>query len=255
MTLPDVAAALAEAASAINAARTLEETLDTIAGVAQQSLDGVDHVGVSMVHRDGRIETVSATDQLVWELDALQYQLREGPSVASLTCASVVSLRGDETRWRRYLPEAVRRGVRAQIGVRLHHDGDTLGGLNLYSTSVEELPVDTARTARLFATHASLALTRARTEEQLHYTISSRQVIGQAVGILMERHRMSEARAFQFLARASQASNIRIRDLAQELVDTAEDHHTVSSGDRVAGTSPRTAAGRVVRGVRGTEGA
>lgn len=128
MTLPDVAAALAEAASAINAARTLEETLDTIAGMAQQSLDGVDHVGVSM-HRDGRIETVSATDQLVWELDALQYELWRDPvSPPSLTCEAVVRIRGGETRWPRYLPEAVRRGVRAQIGVRLHHDGDTLGG-------------------------------------------------------------------------------------------------------------------------------
>jgi GAF domain-containing protein len=236
MTLPDVAVALAEAASAINSARTLAETLDTIARVAQQSLDGVDHVGVSVLHRDGTIETVSATDQLVWELDSLQYQLREGPCVASLTRESVVTLTARETRWPRYVPEAVRRGVRAQIGVRLHHGGDTLGGLNLYSTSVEELPEDTVRTAQLFATHAALALTRARTEEQLNFTIASRQVIGQAVGILMERHRMSEARAFQFLARASQTSNIKIRDLAQELVDTAEEHHTGSSGDRVAGT-------------------
>jgi GAF domain-containing protein len=230
MTLPDVASALAEAASAIGAARTLEETLDTIAGVAQESLYGVDHVGVSMVHRDGRLETVSATDQLVWELDALQYRLQEGPCVASLQCETVVAVGplGHETRWPRYLREAASRGVRAQAGLRLHIDGETLGGLNLYSTSVEALAADTVRTAQLFATHAALALTRARTEDLLNSTIASRQVIGQAVGILMERYRMTEARAFQFLARASQTSNLRIRDLAQEIVDTADDHHAGS---------------------------
>jgi len=59
-------------------------------------------------------------------------------------------------------------------------------------------------------------------------------VIGQAVGILMERHKLSEARAFQFLARASQTSNIKIRDLAQELVDTAEEHHAGSPDVRLA---------------------
>src|SRR3954447_6371052 len=110
MTLPDVAVALAEAASAINAARTLEDTLDTIAGVAQQSLDGVDHVGVSMVRRDGRIETVSATHQVVWELDALQYELRQGPCVESITCApaAVMDPAAHETRWPLYIPEALR---------------------------------------------------------------------------------------------------------------------------------------------------
>jgi GAF domain-containing protein len=230
----DLASALADAARTINSPRSLDETLHTIVETAQRSLPGIDHVGVSLAHRDGRIETVAGTDQLVWELDEIQYELGEGPCYYSITAEPVVRLErvrqvdrpdGPDDRWPRYLPQALERGLRSQLGLRLHVDDETLGGLNLYSTERDVIPEETRLAAELFAAHAALALRRARTEEQLNSAIATRKVIGQAIGILMERYQLTEERAFAFLTRASTTSNIKLRNVAQELVETTEERH------------------------------
>jgi len=108
-----------------------------------------------------------------------------------------------EQRWPRYIPRAVEAGLRSQIGVQLYVDEETLGGLNLYSTSSDTLDESSEHVAELFATHAALALGHARHAENLSTAISSRKSIGQAIGILMERYEMDEDRAFQFLVRVS----------------------------------------------------
>jgi GAF domain-containing protein len=219
-----VAQALAEAARTINAPRSLPDTLDTIARTAQTSLPGIDHVGVSVAHRDGRIETVAATAQLVYDLDAFQYANHEGPCYYSVIHdpVTIAENLAQDRRWPRYVAEAVQRGVQAQMGLRLYTDRVTIGALNLYSLESATLDAEAVATAQLFATHASLALGRARSEEQLTTAIASRQVIGQAVGIVMERYDLSQERAFAYLARASSTSNVKIRDVAQEIVDALE---------------------------------
>jgi AmiR/NasT family two-component response regulator len=73
--------------------------------------------------------------------------------------------------------------------------------------------------AALFAAHAGLALGRAQREDQLRTALASRQLIGQAVGIIMERYRMDETRAFDYLARVSSHGNIKLREVAREVVD------------------------------------
>jgi GAF domain-containing protein len=227
----DLASALADAARTINSPRSLDETLHTIVETAQRSLPGIDHVGVSLAHHDGRIETVAGTDQLVWELDQIQYELGEGPCYYSITAEPVVRLERahqvdrQDDRWPRYLPQALARGLRSQLGLRLHVDDETLGGLNLYSTERDEIAEETLLAAELFAAHAALAMGRARTEEQLNSAIATRKVIGQAIGILMERYQLTEERAFAFLTRASTTSNIKLRSVAQELVETTDERH------------------------------
>jgi AmiR/NasT family two-component response regulator len=76
--------------------------------------------------------------------------------------------------------------------------------------------------AELFAVHASIALGHAQQEHQLNQALSSRKVIGQAVGILMERYQIDQDRAFHFLMRVSSTSNIKLRDVAHELVTTTD---------------------------------
>lgn len=79
-------------------------------------------------------------------------------------------------------------------------------------------------TAELFAARAAIALGNARERENLNQALHSRKVIGQAVGILMERYAMNEDRAFAFLVRVSSHANIKLRDVAQELVNRANAH-------------------------------
>ena len=216
-----LAAALALAAHEINAASDLEATLHTIAQVALTSLPEIDHVGVSLAHRDGRVETKAYTDDLVLELDRLQYSFNEGPCLHALTTAAVVRVENarHEQRWPKFIPEAVKLGLRAQLGLRLYADHHTLGGLNLYSVSHDTIDDDTVERAELFATHAALALGRARREEQLNTALTTRHVIGQAVGIVMERFSITEPRAFEYLTRVSSTSEKKLRDVAKALVD------------------------------------
>jgi GAF domain-containing protein len=221
---PEIAAALAMAARSINQEVSLEDTLTAVAHTAQRSLPGFDYVGISTIDRKGNVETRAATGDLVWDLDKLQYELGEGPCVETLRDAAVVvapRIRHDQ-RWPRFVPKAVELGLRSQLAVKLYLDTEgTLGGLNLYSTTNEDIDPDAEPLADLFAAHAAIALGHVRERENLNDALHSRKVIGQAIGMVMERYQLTEDRAFAFLVRASSHSNIKLRDIAQEIVDQA----------------------------------
>jgi len=217
----DIARALAGAAQAINAPGTLEDTLQAITVAARDSVPGFDHVGISVVQGDGTVTTMAATSGLVRQLDTLQYKLGEGPCLATLRDQTVV-LAGelaDDRRWPRYVPRAVEAGVRAQLGVQLLTHEETLGGLNFYSTTSSRIDPDAPHHAELFATHAALALDHARHTDQVNEAIPTRQLIGQAVGILMERFELTEDRAMYYLVRVAAAGQLKLRDVAREVVD------------------------------------
>ena len=216
-----VAVAVTEAAKLIHAPRSLDDTLEAIVQATLRTVPGFDHAGITITHRNGKLETRTVTHPLVRELDDLQYSLREGPCYESIRSEPVVLVehaRHDQ-RWPRYMPRAVQKGLRAQLGLRLYTEDETLGGLNLYSTQSDTIDPDAVAVAELFASHAAIALGRSRHEDELHKAVTSRQLIGQATGILMERYQIDEDRAFQFLIRASNTSNIKLRDVAREVVD------------------------------------
>lgn len=225
------AAALAQSARVINEAHTLEQTLDAIVQATQSSVPEFDHVSISVRNADGSFETKSGNDQLVWDLDALQYELREGPCVEAVESESVVVVENlrHEQRWPQYTRAAIGKGVRSQIGIQLFSAGKHVAGLNLYNTKNDEVEREAVETARLFATHAAIALGHAQEADQLNQALATRKRIGQAIGILMERYRIDEDRAFQFMVRASSTSNMKLRDVAEEVVVTSTEHYRTSS--------------------------
>lgn len=222
-----IAAALAEAAESIDESRSVQETLDAIVAATQMSVPEFPHVSISVRHSDGTIETRSGTDQLVWELDSVQYSFNEGPCVQAIEEEPVVVVEDlrDEERWPRYTPAALSQGVRSQMGVRLFAGGRHIGGLNFYSKKPAAADETRSETARLFATHAAIMLGHAQHEDNLNAALESRKVVGQAIGIVMERFGVDENRAFQYLVRVSTTSNIKLRDVARELVASCTEHH------------------------------
>lgn len=222
---PDPAAALTDAAEALSRTATADETLTAIVTVALATLDDVDHVGVTLVHRDGRLETAAATDPFVHELDEIQYALNQGPCVSALESGAepvtVVEHARHESRWHDFIPRAVRLGLTAQLGVRMFANDRTVGVLNLYATSSETISQDTRHLAELFATHAALAYGHSRQVDNLRIAITTRQLIGQAVGIVMERFGLDDDRAFQYLIRLSSDREVKLRDVASEVVASA----------------------------------
>jgi hypothetical protein len=103
------------------------------------------------------------------------------------------------------------------------------GSLNLYGMTREGIDAEAPGVAALFATHATSTLGHARQEEQISTALATRKVIGQALGIVMERYQVSEERAFSFLIRMSSATDVKLRDLAQVLVEQTDEAH--ASGD------------------------
>lgn len=215
------AQSIAEAARTLNQPRGLDETLQTIVEVACNSVPGIDQVGIATLQPDGGVETRAFTGDLVLRLDEIQYGLREGPCSSALQgdeAMSVSSLRA-EHRWPRYVARAQAEGIRSQMAVKLYLDKDALGGINFYSTTSDDVSAEAQALGRLFASHAAIALGHARDREHLSEALQTRKVIGEALGILMERHQMNEDRAFAFLVRASSHTNIKLRVIAQQLVD------------------------------------
>jgi GAF domain-containing protein len=228
-TTSRIAEAVADAARTINAPRTVEERLVAIVRSAPGTVPGFDHVSVSIAHGDGPPETRAASSDLVNQLDLHQYEAEQGPCFEAFSRPGIVSsadLR-HEQRWPVYVRRAIDAGITAQLAVHLLDDQGVRGSLNLYRMTGEGIDPEAPAMAVLFGTHAALALGRARGEEQLNIALVTRKTIGQAIGIVMERYQINEAMAFGFLTRVSSTSNIKLRDVAQELVTQTDTRYTV----------------------------
>jgi len=220
----DLGSAVATAVCAIRHPENIDDTLGAIAAATQDSLPGFDQVGISTVDSHGNVHTRAGTGEFVWELDRIQYELGQGPCVDSLHKSPVIAVPHIQydRRWPQYVPQAVGRGLKAQLGVRLYldHEG-TLGCLNIYSTTTEEIHIDAENIAGLFATHAALALGYAREVDGLHEAMSRRKTIGIAIGMLMSEHAISEDTAFALLVKLSSHANVKVRDVAARMVAEA----------------------------------
>jgi GAF domain-containing protein len=197
----------------------LETTLRRITAAAVEVLPDVTCASITIKHHDGKLETFAATDDALLDVDAAQYDLQEGPCYESATETVHITaphLATDE-RFRRYAPVALAKGIRAQAGVRLFDAPKSNGALNLYSDrdgAFEDLGV----LEQLFAHQSAMALDYARQIDQLQEAVKSRQMIGQAVGLVMERYGLDEASAFAVLARLSSERNLKLRLVAEEIL-------------------------------------
>jgi GAF domain-containing protein len=154
--------------------------------------------------------------------DRLQAQLGEGPSFTVVKDSDSVLIRDTavETRWRGWSTEAAALGLRSVLSVRLRTPTATIGALNLFDTEVDRFGIEDDAVAQLLANHAAVAVANARSESTLWRAIDARKLIGQAQGILMERFDLTDEQAFAVLRRYSQDNNVKLRDVAQRLIDT-----------------------------------
>jgi GAF domain-containing protein len=225
--LGDVMAELARRLRVSRRPQTVEEQLGPVLHAAADTVEGVDAASITVSHRDTRVETLVGTESLVFELDQAQYDLDEGPCLDAVRGRPLNSVDDmtQERRWPRYAPVAAARGVRSQMAIELYADDRSIGGLNLYSRRSYAFGEETRHAAWLFATHAAFAMGRAgqvQEVQELHQALATRKVIGQAIGIVMERYALDEDRAFEFLIRVSRHSNIKLRDVARAISDKQE---------------------------------
>ena len=221
---------LSETLSVVEAGLGVGEVLERIVTCAQ-AVVGADVVSVTW-RRDGEFTTPVETDPIASKADAVQYEHGEGPCVEATVQGGVgfaasSDLRNDP-RWPKFGPAAADLGLHAVLatGMFPRDAGTRMGALNYYSRTPGGLDHADRDVALLFATHAAVALRGAQVMEaaelraaQLGEAVRSRDVIGQAKGILMERRGLTADEAFDTLRRTSQDLNVKLRDLAQTLAD------------------------------------
>ncbi|WP_420112792.1 GAF and ANTAR domain-containing protein [Pseudactinotalea sp.] len=198
-----------------------EDVLRVAVGWSIGVVPGCEMAGVTLRRRRGRLESVASSEPAVESCDQLQYELDEGPCLDAITDSPVIEATdvATDTRWPRWGPQvAAQHGVAGMLSVRLFSSERVHGALNLYSRTTDAFDHDSIDIARLLATHVSVALRSALSDEQLRLAVDSRNVIGQAQGILMERFSLDAARAFAVLSRLSQDRNIRLLDIAMHVV-------------------------------------
>ncbi|GAB3348872.1 GAF and ANTAR domain-containing protein [Modestobacter lapidis] len=200
----------------------VEGTLQAITASAVRTVPHAEECGVNYVIGRTRIEPRAWTSDLPKGVDSLQQELGQGPCIDAVREQQVVrvdDVRTDE-RWPEFARRAAALGVGSMLCFQLFVDGDRLGALNLYARRARAFDEDTEEIGLVFASHAAVALAGAVHEEHLRTGMGNRDVIGQAKGILMERHRITADQAFAVLARVSQELNRRLVDIAVELADT-----------------------------------
>lgn len=213
---------MAELARDIAAPRSLDDVLADVTTAAVDLIPAADIAGVLLVKGGGEFESVADTDSLVAQLDKLQHDFNEGPchdAALNQTIVRTDDLR-EEPRWPQYAPAAVERGVLSSLSFKLYTADRTAGALNLFSFQPDVWDTEAETIGSVFAAHAASAIMASRQGQQMQSALSTRDRIGQAKGIIMERYGVDELRAFDLLRRLSQESQTKLIDIAQRVVDT-----------------------------------
>ena len=208
-------------------------TLDRIGLLAQDTIQGCDHAGITLLDRRGRITTVGATDEVVGAADVRQYELGQGPLVDVLEQQNAVvspDLANDRRwpKWGSWVDDKL--GVKSLLCFQLFTTARSYGALNMYSDRLDGFDLHDRTAGQALAAHAAVAMASSDESEHLNIAVVNRTIVGQAEGILMERYNLDADQAFAMLVRVSQNENRRITIVSQELIETR----------RTPGGKPRT---------------
>ena len=229
----DLTVNFSETARILFSAGSVVDTLSSVVDLAVATIEGCDFAGLFLIE-DGLVSTPVHTDPIVVEVDALQHLTGQGPCLDAIT-EQIIFYAEDlsiDERWSHFGPQATSAGIRSVLALPLA-DEARRGAVNLYARYPSAFGVVDRGKAVILASLATLALSAAhlheneeRRAENLHAALRTRELIGQAEGILMQRERISADEAFDILRRASQHLNRKLREVAQDLVDTGEGPNT-----------------------------
>jgi GAF domain-containing protein len=231
-------------ASVFEISGTMETTLETIVESALQqivelvcaALDSCSMAGITLLDPTGP-HTVAATNAATERVDRFQYEVESGPCLHAYRNQVInrVDSTEQDQRWPEFFELARSEGVYSVLSYPLVVHNDGIGALNLYGDREGAFDEEDERIGQAFATHAAITLTHARGDwrngkarQSLERALETRGVIEQAKGILMARTGTDADQAFESLRRASQRSNRKVSELAQEIVESTQRNVRVS---------------------------
>ncbi|MEJ2871908.1 GAF and ANTAR domain-containing protein [Actinomycetospora sp. OC33-EN08] len=207
--------------------RDLQLTLAHIVEAAVETIPPVEAGGISLTE-DGGVTSQHPTSEAVRELDGLQSRLQEGPCITAMIdppedgIVVALDLGGkDAERWPGFAPTAVEMGLRSLMSTQLSSEGGPRAALNLYAAEPEAFDAEARLMAGLFGVQVAMLLYGAEQARHLQQAVDSRDLIGQAKGILMERFALDDDGAFRMLVRSSKDTNMKLVEVARWLHDEA----------------------------------
>jgi GAF domain-containing protein len=224
VTADDALVHIAALSRCLAAEDDLDGLLQRIVDLGAEEIERCDGVSVMLIGSGGRISIPAFSSSLARDSDLAHLASGEGPGLEAMqehATAVVDDLRTEE-RWPDYRQRALASGARSMMCVRLFVSGDTMGALDFYAREPHAFDGRARSYGQVFASHAAVALKAAITEAGLERALHTRDLIGQAKGILMERHGLTARDAFERLRLVSQERNRPVRELAEELVRTGE---------------------------------
>jgi len=233
MTVDDVAAeelveSLNRFATVLLGKETLSSVLNLVVDLTEKTIAGADGVSVTMI-LDGNYSTAAQSHDWVVRIDRLQYEAKDGPCLSAATERTIYRIDDValEERWRVFCGAAKAEGVRSVLSIPFIPLNEPIGALNIYSFAGAAFDDVREQVANLLAQQAAIVLANSQAfagasemNAQLREALASRDVIGQAKGIIMERERVDPDVAFDILKNLSQRRNRKLRDIAQDIVNS-----------------------------------
>lgn len=203
----------------------IDATLQGVTASAVDLIESVESADVLLVAGPELFRSVAATSQLAVEIDDLQKRFREGPCLDAAIGKTVVMCNDlrDDARWPSFAEAAVAAGVHSLMSFQLYTHNARMGALNLFGTKPDAFTAEHEAVGAMLATHAAVALIADDERLQFQSALASRDIIGQAKGMIMERFEVDAVRAFELLRSLSQNTNTRLAEVAEELVSRGPD--------------------------------
>ncbi|MDQ0735906.1 GAF and ANTAR domain-containing protein [Arthrobacter agilis] len=218
----DIALRLSDLARSLQRENSEDAVLEQLVRAAVTLVPGADEASITLVTGRHRVQSRAPSGNLVRTLDELQERTREGPCMSAVyeeQTVTVPDLR-TEQRWPRFSAKATEAGAGSMLCFQLFVEGDNLGAMNLVGRSAHAFTEESDYVGSLVASHAAVAFADAQKLHQFKDAIATRDLIGQAKGILMERYGMTAGQAFIMLVQVSTTSNVKLLTVAEELATT-----------------------------------
>lgn len=217
-----LAGRLGELARSLQGEDDFEATLATMVGAALDLIPGASDASISVVEARRTIRSHAPSSDLPSTIDALQEKFGQGPCLDAVWEQRIVRVPDlrHEPRWPAFAVAAAEAGASSMLCFQLYVEGDNLGAMNVYGADTDVFDEESAEIGLLVAAHAAVAFADAKRISNLLEAVRTRDLIGQAKGILMERFKITDHQAFLMLATASSRANTKLRDVAQHLTDT-----------------------------------
>jgi GAF domain-containing protein len=189
---------------------------------AVRLIDPARHAGVILAIGRRHLEVVAATSPVPQQLDELQQREGAGPCLDAARSQAVIRIEdvATDARWPSFAEQATAAGVRSMLCLPLHVDTSLFGTLSVYADTPRAFKDVTESVARVLAVLAAITLSESRGRANLERALESRDLIGQAKGIIMQARRVTADEAFALLVRRSQETNTKLLDVAEAVVHT-----------------------------------